>query len=77
MPGLQFNITYGTTQVSFLDTTLTIQGSKIMSDLYIKATDRNQLLHTSFHPPGVFKSIPKSQVTRVNRIVNDPERRYQ
>lgn len=43
-----------------------------MSDPYVKPTDLNQLLHdSSFQPSGVFKSILRSQFTRVKRIVRD------
>lgn len=42
--------------------------------MYVKSTDRNQLLHyDSFHPQGVFHSIPRSQLMRVQEIVSDPQ----
>lgn len=73
VPCLKFNITFSSTKILFLDTMLNIQGQSIVSDLYIKHTDHNQLLHfKSFHPPGVYKSMPNSQLIQVARVVSDP-----
>ncbi|CAJ0968550.1 unnamed protein product [Ranitomeya imitator] len=45
----------------------------ITVDLYVKETDRNNLLlYQSCHPTAVKKSIPCSQFERVRRIVSDP-----
>lgn len=71
IPGLKFNIMYNNIAVPFLDTLLSIKDGHIVSDLYRKPTDRNQLLFSSFHPPGVFKSIPRSQLKRVTRITSE------
>ncbi|XP_053546865.1 IgGFc-binding protein-like [Bombina bombina] len=49
------------------------QNGHLTTDLFIKSTDCNTLLHRrSFHPPRVFQSVPKSQLIRVDRIVSDP-----
>lgn len=62
IPDLRFNISINNDTTPFLDTLLSIQDGHIISDLYRKSTDRNGLLHfSSFHPSGVFKSIPRSQ----------------
>lgn len=59
-----------------MDTCLRIDEGVLKSNLYVKLTDGNQLLyHKSFHTPGVFKSIPKSQLTHVKRIVSDQAQR--
>lgn len=73
VPDLKFNIEIGITKMYFLDTTLKLENMHITSSLYVKTTDRNQLLHfNSFHPSNVFASIPKSQLMSVQRIVSDP-----
>ncbi|CAJ0952386.1 unnamed protein product [Ranitomeya imitator] len=60
-------------RIKFLDTMVIKNDEGFLStDLYIKSTDRNSLLHFhSFHPNPVKKSIPSSQIQRVNRIVSD------
>ncbi|CAJ0944547.1 unnamed protein product [Ranitomeya imitator] len=72
-PGIGFTITHDTNSVSFLDTTvLKDQEGHLTTDLHIKPTDRNSVLHfDSFHPPAVKRCIPKSQFQRVCRIVSD------
>ncbi|CAJ0965043.1 unnamed protein product [Ranitomeya imitator] len=73
--GLDFTVTHDLYQISFLDTFVKkdINGN-LTIDLYSKPTDRNSLLHfDSFHPLNMKKSIPKSQLNRVTRIVSDPD----
>ncbi|CAJ0943660.1 unnamed protein product [Ranitomeya imitator] len=73
-PELSFTLNYSTTQINFLDTMVIQQpDGSIMVDLYVKETDRNNLLlYQSCHPTAVKKSIPCSQFERVRRIVSDP-----
>ncbi|CAJ0922469.1 unnamed protein product [Ranitomeya imitator] len=73
-PGLDFTMTQDSHQISFLDTLVNKDtNGNLSTDLYSKPTDRNSLLHfDSFHPPNMKKSIPKSQLNRVTRIVSDP-----
>ncbi|CAJ0934922.1 unnamed protein product [Ranitomeya imitator] len=73
-PGLDFTMTYDTHQISFLDTlVIKDDNGNLSTDLYSKPTDRNSLLHySSFHPKNMIKSIPKSQLNRVSKIVSDP-----
>ncbi|CAJ0945450.1 unnamed protein product [Ranitomeya imitator] len=73
-PGLDFTMTHDPYQISFLDT-LVIKDTNgnLSTDLYSKPTDRNSLLHyDSFHPKNMKRSIPKSQLHRVTKIVSDP-----
>lgn len=45
-----------------------------MTDLFIKPTDRNNVLTaSSFHPRRTIDSLPYSQMVRVKRIVSDTE----
>lgn len=45
----------------------------LVTDLYTKPTDRNGLLHfSSCHLRHIKRAVPKSQYTRVQRIVSDP-----
>lgn len=71
---LQFTIHQDFHSVSFLDTMVTINTDQtLITDLYTKPTDRNGLLHyQSCHPRHVKNDLPKSQYTRVQRIVSDP-----
>lgn len=74
---LQFTIHYDRDSISFLDT-LVIRTNEngLTTDLYTKATDRNGLLHyKSCHPRHVKDALPKSQYTRIKRIVSDPQTR--
>lgn len=67
IPGLKCNMMSNTDAVPFFDTLLSIKDGHIVSNLYRKPTDRNQLLlFSSFHPPGVFKSISRSQLKMCN-----------
>ena len=48
-------------------------GGKVATDLYVKATDNHQYLHSSScHPYHYKKVIPYSQALRLNRICSDP-----
>ncbi|XP_073442130.1 uncharacterized protein [Dendrobates tinctorius] len=73
-PGLSFTMTRDEHTVSFLDTRIIKNTEGYLStDLYVKTTDRNSLLHyRSLHPPSTKRSIPVSQFKRVERIVSDP-----
>ena len=54
--------------VHFLDLKLTLQGGKVMSDLYVKPTDCHQYLEfTSCHPRHIKESIVFSQALRIKR----------
>ncbi|CAJ0919864.1 unnamed protein product [Ranitomeya imitator] len=72
-PGIQFTMTM------MLDTVvLKDEGGHLTSDLHIKPTDRNSILHSgSFHPQAVKRSIPGSQYQHVNRIVSNSTTRDQ
>ena len=64
------------TSIAFLDTSCSLEGGFIDTDLYRKATDRNQyLLPESCHPNGTTKSIPFSLSLRIVRICKKPENR--
>ncbi|OCT65755.1 hypothetical protein XELAEV_18041998mg [Xenopus laevis] len=61
-------------QIPFLDTNVYKSTKGLLTDLYVKPTDRNLLLHfKSFHPPQLKKALPKSQLSRVKRIVASNE----
>ncbi|CAJ0964824.1 unnamed protein product [Ranitomeya imitator] len=73
-PGLDFTMTHDHNQINFLDT-LVIKDAdgNLSTDLYSKPTDRNSLLHyESFHPCNMKRSIPKSQLHKVSKIVSNP-----
>ncbi|CAJ0951700.1 unnamed protein product [Ranitomeya imitator] len=73
-PELQFTIQYDTTVISFLDTMIhKNQSGKLTTDLFTKPTDCNNLLHySSSHPRATKNSLPRSQFTRLAKIVSDP-----
>ena len=69
-------------QLDWLELILcTIQGGKIVTDLYRKKTDRNQyLLTSSCHPAHTTQNIPFSLALRIVRICSlpqDREKRFQ
>jgi peptide-methionine (R)-S-oxide reductase len=53
---------------TFQDTTVTIKGRKVMTDLYRKETDKVQyLLPSSCHPSHIFKNVPYLLAPRLVR----------
>ena len=62
--------------IPFLDTSCSIEGGVIDTDLFRKATDRNQyLLPESCHANQTHRSIPFSLGLRIVRICKKPENR--
>lgn len=59
-PGLKFKMSTSHDETPFLDTLLSIQDGHIISDLYRKPTDRNQLLQffLAFIPRGFLNPSP-------------------
>ncbi|CAJ0964621.1 unnamed protein product [Ranitomeya imitator] len=73
-PELQFTMHYDLNRISFLDTL----GNKddqghLSTDVYSKPTDCNLLHYSSSHPKATWNSLPRSQFTRVAKIVLDPD----
>ncbi|XP_073497333.1 uncharacterized protein [Phyllobates terribilis] len=70
---LKFTILQDSHSIHFLDTWITLTDTgHLISDLYIKPTDKNSLLlYSSCHPRHVKRALPKSQHNRVDRIVSD------
>ncbi|CAJ0949979.1 unnamed protein product [Ranitomeya imitator] len=72
-PELQFTLNWHMKQISFLDTLL-IKNERgtLSTDIFTKPTDTNNLLHyTSCHPSSTKNSLPRSQFSRIRRIVSD------
>ena len=58
-PSIKFTAETSTQQVSFLDTTVILEGNNIHTDLYTKPTDTHQYLSPdSCHPKHCTTSIP-------------------
>lgn len=66
-PEIQFQVNTGGKSVPFMDMRIYyIDRNRIESDLYVKPTDRNQLLlYDNFHPPHVFRLIVRSPLLQV------------
>jgi hypothetical protein len=68
-PNIKFTYEYGRENISFLDTSVSIDNDILITNLYTKPTDsHNYLLYSSSHPEHVKKGIPYSQFLRVRRI---------
>ena len=68
-PTIKFTCDYCRERVHFLDVHVILENNKISTDLYIKERDGHQYLHSSLSQPcHCVKSIPYSQVLRLNRI---------
>uniref|UniRef100_A0A803JIS1 Reverse transcriptase domain-containing protein n=1 Tax=Xenopus tropicalis TaxID=8364 RepID=A0A803JIS1_XENTR len=73
-PTIKFTLECDRTQIHFLDVMITVNDSNFVTSVYSKPTDKNNLLcPSSFHPQGVFKGLPRSQLLRVKRIASTPE----
>ncbi|OCT67848.1 hypothetical protein XELAEV_18039149mg [Xenopus laevis] len=74
-PFISFTMHCDMISIPYLDVLVknTMNG-RLDTDLFVKQTDRNTLLRfDSFHPSHIKKSLPKSQVMRVKRIVQNEQ----
>ena len=66
---IKFSMEYSYNSVSFLDTIVYKEGTRLQTKLYRKETDRPSYLHKrSEHPRSLKQSIPYSQALRIKRI---------
>ena len=66
---INFTFNYSKQEVTFLDTKVSFQHNVLVSKRYSKPTSAHQYLQRNlFHPPGLLKSISKSQFIRIRRI---------
>ena len=75
-PSINFTYCFGA-EVDFMDSSLSIRGDSISSDLYTKPTDTHQyFLPSSDHPPHVHvhKHLPYGLGIRLRAIVSDDTR---
>ncbi|CAJ0964704.1 unnamed protein product [Ranitomeya imitator] len=74
-PELQITLNCDSTQISFLDTLVTIEpDGSLSTDIFSKPTDSNSLLHyQSCHPTSTKHSLPRSQFKRVACTVSKPD----
>ena len=69
-PDIRFTYTYGSS-ADFMDVTVKVENSSIVTDLFMKATDTDQFfLPTSNHPPHVRRTLPQSLALRLRVIVS-------
>ena len=68
MSSINFTLEFSRESVSFLDVMVKMD-QQVSTSVYKKKTDRNNYLHfSSYHPPGLKKGLPYSQLLRVKRI---------
>ena len=66
---IKFTANYSRTKVAFLDVEVKSTQDGIVTDLHSKPTSAHNYLHrSSFHPPSLIRSIPKTQFIRIRRI---------
>lgn len=71
-PTIKFEYEYSREKVNFLDTTIINSGTRLVTTLYTKPTDRKAYLHCkSYHPVSTKKAIAYSQATRLRRICTE------
>ena len=60
--------------ITFLDLKVSVKNSKIITDLFVKSTDRHQYLHyLSAHPNHTKRSVVFSQTLRIGRLCSYEE----
>ena len=68
-PTIKFTMDYSTTEINFLDVTVTKVVNKLETDLYSKPTDTHQYLHTESCQCNLYKrSVAYGQAVRIKRI---------
>ena len=71
---IKFSMECDPFKVSFLDTWVIHESDAIHTSLYVKPTDKNNILHaSSFHPTSLKQGLPYSQFLRVTRICSDDQ----
>jgi len=66
---IKFTANYSRKQVAFLDVMIKSTHQGIITDVHTKPTSAQNYLHrSSFHPPSLIRSIPKTQFIRLRRI---------
>lgn len=69
IPDIAVTLNWSATTVDFLDTTVYVENSSLLTRVHFKSTDTHQLLHTaSFHPRHTCRGVLKSQLIRFRRI---------
>ena len=66
-PTIKFTAEWSQTSINFLDVSVSFTDGKITTDLFVKATDSYQYLHSSSY--HCKKGIPYSQALPLNRIL--------
>ena len=73
-PTIKFIVKFSKEEVNFLDLNAKLFDGELKTNLFVKPTDTHQSLDAiSSHPYQCKKSIPYSQVLRLNRIWSDNE----
>uniref|UniRef100_A0A0B7BLE8 Reverse transcriptase domain-containing protein n=1 Tax=Arion vulgaris TaxID=1028688 RepID=A0A0B7BLE8_9EUPU len=73
-PSIKFTSAISLTSVNFLDITVSIGVSSLLTTVYYKSTDsHNYLLYTSSHPLACRNSLPFSQLLRLRRLCQDDD----
>uniref|UniRef100_A0A803KAK4 Reverse transcriptase domain-containing protein n=1 Tax=Xenopus tropicalis TaxID=8364 RepID=A0A803KAK4_XENTR len=73
-PTIKFTLEVDPIEMHFLDVMVKVADSNFVTSVYRKPTDKNNLLRSSsFHPQGLFRGLPKSQLMRIKRIASTPE----
>jgi hypothetical protein len=71
-PHIKFTINTSTIKLSFLDVEVSINDTKIETDIYHKSTDTKQYLHfNSCHPQHIKRNIPYNLARRICTIVSN------
>ena len=71
-PTITFTAEYSKETINFLDVNIRLVEEELMTDLFVKPTDRHQYLDpSSSHPFQCKKGIPHSQALRLNRICSE------
>ncbi|OCT70301.1 hypothetical protein XELAEV_18037224mg [Xenopus laevis] len=68
---IKFTSVWSKQELAFLDVKVSIENNTLSTAVHYKPTYCNTiLLPSSCHPPGVFKGLPRSQLSRVRRIIS-------
>ena len=71
---IQFTYESSKESIAFLDFKVSVKKSKIITDLYLKSTDRHQYLHyLSAHPNYTKRPVVFSQTLRISRLCSYEE----